>query len=492
MAVRVPHLVLVPSLGIGHLIPFTVLAKRLATRGFLVSLLVTPHGLSLARNKIANEANIRIVELHLSHEIEPQAIDSKSYAPDQMPPLLLLNHTLLQDAVQKLLFSENNNEFRLMYPPPLCIVSDFLLSWTVTMAAKLGVPRVNFECSPAYSQNLFEVLWSKLPRNLERTSSGRYIVPHQAKRTLLARSQMPPELPDADETHWTHKISGEYFRLTKQSWMNITNTFQELEGDHLEEFQKRYAGLVRPIGPLLLDSFLSGQHLTTPTARLAAAELEWLDHRSPRSVVYVSFGTQSLISSSQIIELALGLEASGKPFLWVLKFPDSDVNNPTPLALDAFYRRTEQQGRIVSGWTDQLAILSHPSVGIFITHCGWNSVLEAIATGVPLLCWPLFAEQHFNARLIVDEAKVGIEVVKRDEDQMVTRDEVEKSVRILMDDDHSGHETVKSLKENCKKFKELAKKTASVNGSSSRNFDMFVEDILSLQNKKTTPIANSI
>jgi UDP-glucosyl transferase 73C len=491
MAAPAPHLFLLPSLGIGHLIPFTELAKRLAARRFLVSLFVSSgHGLSIARNKIADAANIRIVELHLSHQINIEASDSKSYASDQIPPQMLLNHTLLQDAFQKLLMPEQNeNGFRLMYPPPLCIVTDFLLCWTVTMAAKLGIPRVNVECSPAYSQNLIEVLWGKLPRNLERSSSGRYIVPHQAKRTLLSRSQMPPDLPDADETHWTHKMNEEYYRLSKQSWMNITNSFYELEGDHVDEFQKRYAGPVRPIGPLLPESFISGQYLTTPTARLASAELDWLDHRSPRSVVYVSFGSQSCISSSQIMELALGLEASGKPFLWVHRLPVSDENNP---ALDGFYRRTEQQGRIVSGWTDQLAVLSHPSVGAFITHCGWNSSLEAISIGVPLICWPLFGEQHFNARLIVDEAKVGIEVVPRDEDQMVTRNEIEKSVRILMDDDHNGDERVKSLKENCNRLKELARKAVSEDGSSSKNFNMLVDDILSLQNKKENIVSNSM
>jgi hypothetical protein len=150
MAAPAPHLFLLPSLGIGHLIPFTELAKRLAARRFLVSFFVSSdHGLSIARNKIADAANIRIVELHLSHQINTEASDSKSYASDQ---ILLLNHTLLQDAFQKLLMSEENeNGFRLMYPPPLCIVTDFLLSWTVTMAAKLGIPRVNVECSPAPS-----------------------------------------------------------------------------------------------------------------------------------------------------------------------------------------------------------------------------------------------------------------------------------------------------------------------------------------------------
>jgi UDP-glucosyl transferase 73C len=489
MAAPAPHLLLLPSLGIGHLIPFSELAKRLAARGFLVSFFVSSsHGLSIARKKMADTANIRIVELHLSQEIKPEATENESNATDQIPPILLFNHTLLQDAFQKLLFSEDDNGFQLN--PPLCIVTDFLLSWTVSMATQLGIPRVNVECSSAYSQNLFEILWSNLPRSLERTNSGRYIVSHEAKCTLLSRSHMPPELPDADETHWTYKANGEYFRLSKQSWMSITNTFHALEGDHVNEFQKRYAGPVRSIGPLLPDSFLSGQYLTTPTAQLAAAELEWLDHRSPGSVVYVSFGSQCFISSSQITELALGLEASGKPFLWVLKLPASDENNPN---LDDFYRRTEQQGRIVSGWTDQLAILSHPSVGAFISHCGWNSALEAISIGVPLICWPLVGDQYFNARLIVDEAKVGIEVAKSDEeDQMVTRDEIEKSVRTLMDDDHRGDERIKSLKENCKKFKELAKKAVSEDGSSSMNFDVFVEDILSLQNKMTNPISNSI
>jgi hypothetical protein len=105
----------------------------------------------------------------------------------------------------------------------------------------------------------------------------------------------------------------------------------------------------------------------------------------------------------------------------------------------------------------------------------------------------LFADQQFNARFIVDEAKVGIEVVKSDaEDQIVTRDEIEKSVRTLMDNDQSGDERIKSLKENCNKLKELARKAVSVNGSSFKNFDMFVEDILSLQNYKRSPASNSM
>lgn len=482
MAAPAPHLILLPSLGIGHLIPFTELAKKLAARGFLISFVVTPHGLSIARNKIADAANIHIVELHLSEEIKPEAINHGSDASHQTIPVFVLNDTMLRDAFNNLLFSD-------LYPPPLCIVTDFLLSWTVTMAAKLGIPRVNVEFSSAYSRNLGEDLWSRLPRDLERTSSGRYIVPHQTNVTILSRFQMPSFVRDWDETHAMHKYWGEFLSLTKQSWITIGNTFYELEGDDVDEFQKRYAGAFRPIGPLLPDSFLSGQYLTTPTALQAAAELEWLDHRTPGSVVYVSFGSQSLISSSQIIELALGLEASGKPFLWVLKLPDSGEKNPT---LDGFYRRTEHRGRIVSGWTDQLAILSHRSVGAFITHCGWNSALEAISMGVPLICWPLFADQHLNAKLIVEEVKVGIEVVRREEDEMVTRDEIEKCVGTLMGDDHSGDDQVKSLKENCKKLKELAKKTVSEDGSSYKNFDMFVEDILSLQNKKKNPVSNSV
>eukprot|EP01018_Ginkgo_biloba_P038459 Gb_30787 [translate_table: standard] len=483
-----PHVLLLPSLGFGHLIPFAELAMQLARRGLLVSLVVTHNHLSVAQSKIKPEGqrfDLRLVELDVSQveELNQQTGgNSNSVANHELTPILVLNDKLehpFENLLHRFLYDASDTP-----PPPLCIVTDFLLGWTQTLAAKFGIPRINVECSPPYSKNLLEITWLSLPRNLQRTPLGRYVIPHQAKYTLLSRSQMPPQLPDADESHPEHLFWQRISSLNRQSWMTVNNTFFELESIHVDQFQTRYAGPIRPIGPLLPRSVFHGGYLSTPNAQNAAAEMEWLDAQLPASVVYVSFGSENSVSASEIAELAMGLEASGKPFLWVLRLPWDVTIRSDKNALDflpeGFCIRTRGRGRVVMGWTNQLAVLSHASVGVFISHCGWNSTLEAIANGIPLICWPLFAEQHFNAKFIVEDAKFGIDVVK-DGDGLVKREEIARVVTtMLSDDDELG----KELKTKAKHLADLAKAAISKGGSSSKNFDKIVEDIVSLQNSR--------
>eukprot|EP01018_Ginkgo_biloba_P013103 Gb_10131 [translate_table: standard] len=497
-----PHLVLIPSLGIGHLIPFMELSKKLAGRGFAISFLVSHHHVTFVQAKLstaitAHGLDIRIIDLQESEGVDLK-VNGNSVGANQIPPLLALNETLLRLPLENLLcklFAQDNNiGHGLQLPPPVCIVSDFFLAWTITVAAKFGIPSVNFETSAAYAKNLVEILWMKLPRNLERTESGQYIVPDQPNYTVVSASQMSPGLAEADESDPKHLFYKRIFAMNWQSWMTIANTFYELESVHIDHFQKRYAGPVRAIGPLLPDTVFNGGYLSTgPAAQSAAAEVDWLDDRSPGSVVYVSFGSENSVSTAQIYELALGLEASEKPFVWILRHPSDDdisINGSSSHEAvleclpDGFCRRTENRGRIVTGWTDQLAVLCHSSVGAFISHCGWNSTLEAIATGVPLICWPLSAEQPFNAMFIVEEAMCGMQVEKGKEDGLVRKEEVERVVRCMLE---SEDESVAVLKRNGRKLKELAKNAISEGGSSSKNFDMLVENIFSLQKQNPQP-----
>jgi len=149
----------------------------------------------------------------------------------------------------------------------------------------------------------------------------------------------------------------------------------------------------------------------------------------------------------------LGLEASGHRFLWVLRSPSSGFLSIEEIEIsqllpEGFESRIQDRGLVVASWAPQIPVLSHPSTGGFLSHCGWNSTLESISHGVPMICWPLFAEQRMNRLLLVDEFKVGIPA-KMESDDFVKRGEVERVVRELMEgeDGMRVRARVKELKE---------------------------------------------
>lgn len=163
----------------------------------------------------------------------------------------------------------------------------------------------------------------------------------------------------------------------------------------------------------------------------------------------------------QLKEMAIGLESSGRRFLWVVRSPldhsDSDLDSLLP---DGFLERTKEQGLVLKSWAPQVTVLNHGSVGGFLTHCGWNSALESIAAGVPMIAWPLYAEQRLTRLLLVKEIKVAV-AMNASEEGLVTAAEVEERVRELMDS-----EVGKLVRERTLAMKAAAKAALSPGGSS--------------------------
>lgn len=167
---------------------------------------------------------------------------------------------------------------------------------------------------------------------------------------------------------------------------------------------------VLPIGPLLPPAYFKPE--TPKTQRMDPEErvecLKWLDSQPKVSVLFISFGSVSSLRAAQITALAKGLEESGQKFLYVCR-PPSKVDGRDPIdgglepskyLPEDFEERIKGQGFLVPGWAPQLEVLSHPAIGGFLTHCGWNSMLESLCKGVPLLAWPLQAEQRMNGRYV--------------------------------------------------------------------------------------------
>lgn len=196
-------------------------------------------------------------------------------------------------------------------------------------------------------------------------------------------------------------------------------------------------------------------------------------HSTDKSVVYVSFGSGGTMSYTQTTELAWGLELSHQRFIWVVRSPIASADDafftagkcdgdPSTYLPDGFLDRTKHVGRIVPMWAEQAQILSHPSVGGFMSHCGWNSTLESLTNGVPMIAWPLYSEQKMNAAMLTEEfgVAVGLEVLPLK--KVVGREEIEKMVRKIMVDEEGC-----AIRARAKKVKNSAKKALSEEGGSS-------------------------
>ncbi|MED6171375.1 hypothetical protein PIB30_040150 [Stylosanthes scabra] len=254
----------------------------------------------------------------------------------------------------------------------------------------------------------------------------------------------------------------------------IVNTFTDLESDAIKAIEDQAktrnnnanSPFVYPIGPLIQTA------TTNQVNRLEC--LTWLDNQPPKSVLYISFGSGGTVSQEQLNEIAFGLELSGNKFLWVLRAPNSfggsaylkeQKEDPLHYLPSGFLDRTKGQGLVVTSWAPQVEILAHGSTGGFLTHCGWNSILESVVYGVPMIAWPLFAEQSMNAVLLKDVLKVALMPEKaEDEDGIIKREGIANVIMRIMEENKEGLEIRKRIKE----FSDAAAAAAiSENGGSS-------------------------
>ncbi|CAM6085340.1 unnamed protein product [Calypogeia fissa] len=229
---------------------------------------------------------------------------------------------------------------------------------------------------------------------------------------------------------------------------------------------------ILPVGPSLQYPGFGKVYTTTHSSSNC---MEWLESQTENSVLYIAFGSLGAVSKETVMELAAGLEASGVPFLWALKVP-AHLNMADWLP-EGFLEQTKGQGIIVTDWAPQVRILAHSATGGFLSHCGWNSTLESLCSGVPIISWPLSAEQPMNARFIADVAKVGVAVSYfKDEDQYsfegVTRQAVEKAVRLVMLE-KKGEE----FRKNAKEVQKSLFAAVAEGGSSYRNLHLLLDEL---------------
>ncbi|GJN14847.1 hypothetical protein PR202_gb01713 [Eleusine coracana subsp. coracana] len=248
------------------------------------------------------------------------------------------------------------------------------------------------------------------------------------------------------------------------------NTFSDLEHGYCELYvDNGYVKRAYFLGPLSLPL-----PETVPGGNSQC--IEWLDKKPNNSVLYLCFGTFVPVSDAQLQELALGLEASGKPFLWVVR---SDSWAPP----EEWTERVGDRGMVITGWAPQTAILAHPAVGAFVTHCGWNSVLETIVAGVPVLTWPVVFEQFITERFVTQVLAIGarmspegagVRSTRHKENDLVPAKVVAQAVSAFMEPGGEGDAARSRVKELSVK----ARAAMADGGSSHRDLRRLIDDLM--------------
>ncbi|XP_042014490.1 UDP-glycosyltransferase 73E1-like [Salvia splendens] len=461
------HIVLLPLMAQGHIIPMIHMAKLLSKRGVRVSIFLTP--LTASRfHRAASKIHLLTVRFPCEETGLPPGCESAELLPSfSLLPNFLNAINLLQKPIESLLHR--------LSPPPSSLICDKHILWTLQTTNTFHIPRIVFDGMSCFSQVVTHHIYaSKIHQTLPPTHL--FTVPNLPNNIQFSQSQLPG-LFNPGPTD----IKGYRERLKETEALSyglVVNTFQELENGYVDEFRKLERGKIWCIGPLSLSLSVSDDDDdTNPISDHDC--LKWLDDKKPGSVVYACLGSLSRLSRAQFTELALGLEETGRDFMLVVKF---DTGIERWMDEDGIEARVEGRGFFLRGWAPQVAILRHPAVGGFLTHCGWNSTLEGISAGVPMVTWPLFAEQFLNEKVVVEVHEIGVRVgargvvhlgVEEKGEDRVGRDGIREAVERVMDVGEEGCARRKRAKE----LGEMARTSVREGGSSYRNITYLIQDI---------------
>ncbi|KAJ0628363.1 putative UDP-glucuronosyl/UDP-glucosyltransferase, UDP-glycosyltransferase family [Helianthus annuus] len=489
------HFVLFPWPAQGHLIPMVDIARMLAERDVMVTVITTPVNTNRIKTVIdrAIEANLKIQVLDIQLPFAKAGLPEGCESFDMIPSVSYVANMFL---AMKLLEEPAEEMLRVLYPPPSCIISDGGFHWTSDVAKRLIVPRIIF-----YGPGCFASLCINIVNNTNILGDFKSDLEYFAL----------PGLPDCIEvtkpqaSSWgkgNTKETRETFERTqeaeKAAFGIVVNSFDALEPKYVEEFAKATGKKVWCIGPVSLCN-KSLEDIAERGNKAANGEhdcLKWLDSREPRSVVYVCFGSFSSTLTHQAIELALGLESSNIPFVWFVSRTSDEFEKWT--SEGQYEERIKGRGLMVRGWAPQILVLSHQAIGGFITHCGWNSTLEAICAGIPMVTWPHFADQFLNERFIVNVLKIGLKIGvevpityrgKEKFEVMVKREAIKLAVEGLMNDE--DEDEAQTRRNRAKEVAQMAKKAMEDEGSSHLNLTMMIAAIteeLALKNKSIKDI----
>ncbi|KAK1604072.1 hypothetical protein QYE76_027745 [Lolium multiflorum] len=478
-----PHAVMIPYPAQGHITPMLQLAKLLHTRGFHVTFVNNEFNhrrllRSQGADTLGGVPGFRFAAI--ADGLPPSDPDATQDVPALCYSTMTTSLPRFMDLLRKL--NEEAKASGGALPPVTCVVTDSTMTFALRASRELGL-----RCATLWTASACGFMCYYHYKDLQ----DRGIIPlkdeaqlsngHLDDTTIDWIPAVPKDLrlrdfpsfvrtTDPDDVMFNffiHETAG----MSEASGV-VINTFDELDAPLLEAMSKLLP-TVYTAGPL----HLTVRHNVpdeSPAAALASSlwkeqegPIQWLDGRPPRSVVYVNFGSITVMSNEQLLEFAWGLANSGYAFLWNVR-PDLVKGDEAALPPE-FSAETEGRS-MLSTWCPQAKVLEHEAVGVFLTHSGWNSTMESISGGVPMVCWPFFAEQQTNCRFKCTEWGVGMEI-----GDDVRRAEVERMIREVMDGEkQKGREMRRRVTE----LRDSAVASAGRDGRSMRNVDRLINEVL--------------
>ncbi|GLT94316.1 hypothetical protein SLE2022_120620 [Rubroshorea leprosula] len=449
--VKKPHVLILPYPAQGHINPMLQFAKRLVYKGVDATLVNT---ISISNSTKADPTSHIAVET-ISDGFDEGGQMAAESTEAYLKSLQKVGSQTLADLIKRLADSSR---------PVRAVIYDGFLPWVLDVAKLCGVLAVVFFTQSCAVNSVYY-----------HVNRGLLQVPLAKPRVSL------PGLPELEATDtpsfvhvygsypaWARVVLNQFSNVDEADWV-LFNTVYELEKEAADWLSKRWNfGTVGPTVPsLYLDRRLEddkdyGVNLFKPSTAIC---MSWLNDKHNGSVVYVSFGSAAELGVDQMEEVACALKGSGYHFLWVVRATEQ-AKLPA-----GFLEETSEKGLVVT-WCPQLEVLSHKSTGCFVTHCGFNSVLEALSLGVPMVAVPQWTDQPTNAKFVEDVWGVGIRA-QREKEGIVKREVLEGCIKEVMVGDKG-----EGMRKNANKWKKLATEAVDEGGSSDKNIDEFVAKLM--------------
>ncbi|KAL8145739.1 hypothetical protein AgCh_003766 [Apium graveolens] len=444
---RPAHCLVFPYPLQGHINPMHQFSKTLVSKGIKVTLVTTKFMFNSFQQL---SGSMPVETISDGYDVEGKA------SAESLEVYFARFKQVGSETLKKLIEKLNSTGF-----PVDCIVYDSLMSWVLDVVKSSGLVGAIFFTQSCAVDNIYYHVKQGL-----------------IKLPVVDRVSVPglPVLEPLDVPSFIHNpgsypatrnmVVNQFLDIDKVDWV-LCNTFYELEEEVIQWMSKHLR--LRAIGPTIPRKYLNNQKTvedeTDTGLQMFKANIDscmnWLNDQQDHSVIYVSFGSMAQLDDVQMQELTYGIKQSGKHFLWVVR---ASEEGKLP---KGFMEETSGKGLVVQ-WCSQMEVLAHKALGCFVTHCGWNSTLEALCLGVPMVAIPIWTDQGTNAKFVADVWRIGVKV-DIDKNGVFKGEMVEHCIREVMDGEKG-----KEIKKTSKRWMEMAREAVREGGSSDISINEFV------------------